>query len=132
MAWNIGSSWPGDALITRNTSAVAFSRSSASSRSRVRRATFVSSRAADELRGRTAFGAMRALRAAAFGACALRDLPPALDRRRIAAPRLRTGHLALNLAHMEGPGPMVHEVVIKPLGAAGRHGPCPASNGGIQ
>src|SRR5215831_4220923 len=47
--------------------------------SRVRRATFVSSRAADELRGRTAFGAMRALRAAAFGACALRDLPPALD-----------------------------------------------------
>ena len=35
---------------------------------------------------------MRLLRAAAFGACALGDLPPALDRRRIAAPRLRTRH----------------------------------------
>jgi hypothetical protein len=49
MPWNIGFSWPGDELMTRNTSAVAFSRSSASSRSRVRRASFVSSRA-DELR----------------------------------------------------------------------------------
>ena len=40
----------------------------ASSRSRVSRATFVSSRAADELRGRTAFGAMRLLRAAVLRA----------------------------------------------------------------
>jgi hypothetical protein len=38
MAWNIRSSWPGDELMTRNTSAVAFSRSSASWCSRVRRA----------------------------------------------------------------------------------------------
>jgi class 3 adenylate cyclase len=38
------------------------------------------------------FGEMRLLRAAAFGACALGDLPPALDRRRIAAPRLRKRH----------------------------------------
>src|SRR6516164_2117297 len=86
MPWNIGSSWPADALMRRNTSAVAFSRSSASSRSRVSRATLVSSQAPDELRERTVFGAMRLLRAAAFGACALGDLPPALDRRRICRP----------------------------------------------
>src|SRR6516164_7553476 len=43
---------------------------------------------------------MRLLRAAAFGACALGDLPPALDRRRIAAPRLRTRHHGkITLAH---------------------------------
>src|SRR5262245_42357419 len=43
-------------------------------------------------RRRTTFGAARLLRAAAFRASALGDLPPALDRRRIAAPRVRTRH----------------------------------------
>ena len=52
-----------DRLIALRTSAVALCRSRASFSSRVSRATFVSSRAADELRGRTAFGAMRLLRA---------------------------------------------------------------------
>ncbi len=58
------------------------------------RATFVSSRAADEFRKRTAFGAMRLLRVVVFRRCALVGSPSALDRRRIAAPRLRTRHLA--------------------------------------
>src|SRR5262245_41336764 len=56
------------------------------------RATFLSSRAADELRERTAFAAMRLLRVAVFRRCALVGSPPALDRRRIAAPQLRTRH----------------------------------------
>src|SRR5262249_55510261 len=66
----------------------------APSRSRVSRATFVSWRAADELRGRTACGAIRLLRAV-FRRCALAGPPPALERRRIVAPRLRTRHLGL-------------------------------------
>jgi hypothetical protein len=36
---------------------------------------------------------MRFLRAGIFGACAFGNLPPALERRRIAAPSLRTRHL---------------------------------------
>jgi hypothetical protein len=63
---------------------VAFCCCRASSRSRVTRATLVSSRAADELRGRIAFGAMWVLRATALRRCALVCSPPALDRRRIA------------------------------------------------
>src|SRR6516165_4263644 len=85
-------------LMTLRTSAVARCCWSASSRSRASRATSVSSR--EELRERTAFGATRLLRAAAFPPCALGDLPPALDRRRIAAPRLRTRHRGeVRLAH---------------------------------
>src|SRR6516225_9189956 len=79
--------------MTRRISDVAVCLASASSRSRVSRATFVSSRAVDELRERTVTGTMRLLRATVFRRCALADLPPALDRRRIfAAPRLRTTH----------------------------------------
>src|SRR6516225_3054276 len=85
-------------LITFRTSAVAVCCSSVSRSSRVSLATFVSLRAADGLR--TTFGAMRLLRAAVFRPCALGDLPPALDRRRIAAPRLRTRHRGeVTLAH---------------------------------
>jgi hypothetical protein len=73
-------------LIRPSSSEVAFCCSSASSRSRVSRASFVSSRATDEMRGRLAFGVVPLLRAAAFGLCALGDLPPALDRRRIWRP----------------------------------------------
>ena len=75
----------------------------ASLNSRVSRATFVSSRAADELRGRPAFGAMRLLRAAAFRACALGDLSPALERRRIAVPGFRTS-TPISLAWLKGSG----------------------------
>ena len=85
--------------MTRNTSAVAVSRSSASSRSRVSRAIFVSSRAADELRERPTFGVMRLLRAAAFGACAVGDLPPALELRLTASSPFGTGHSLTILAY---------------------------------
>ena len=87
-------------LMTLSTSALAACRCNNSFSSRVSRATFVSRLAVEVLRGCPAFGAMRLLRAAAFGACALGDLPPALDRRRIAAPRLRTRHRGeIRLAH---------------------------------
>jgi hypothetical protein len=80
MAWKIGSSWPAEELMTRNTSAVAFSRSSASSRSRRRRADSLSARIVVALRR---FGIALRLRA-------LAGLLLALERRRIAHPRLRT------------------------------------------
>src|SRR6516164_4691345 len=86
--------------MTLGTSAVARRCWSASSRSRASRSTFVASRAADDLRERTTVGALRLLRVTAFGPCALGDLPPALDRRRIATPRLRTRHRGeVRLAH---------------------------------
>src|SRR5262249_24808240 len=44
----------------------------------------------DDLREHTTFGAKRLLRATVFRRGALVGSPPALDRRRIAAPRLRT------------------------------------------
>ena len=50
---------------------------------------------ADELRGRIAFGAMRLLRATVLRRCAFAGSPPALERRRIAARRLRIRHLLL-------------------------------------
>jgi hypothetical protein len=78
MAWKIGSSWPAEELMTRNTSAVAFSRSSASSRSRRSRA--------DSLSARTA-GALRRFGVAAFRRRDLTDAEPALERRRIAFPQ---------------------------------------------
>ena len=86
--------------MTRSTRPSPSAAASASSRSRVSRATFVSSRAADELRGRTAFGVMRLLRAPVLRRCAFAGSPPALERRRIAAPRLRTRHRGeVRLAH---------------------------------
>src|SRR6516225_9747153 len=75
MAWKIGSSWPAEELMTRNTSAVAFSRSSASSRSRLRRAYSLSARTVAMRR----FGIALRLRA-------LASLLLALERRRIAHP----------------------------------------------
>ena len=78
-------------LMTLSTSAVARCCWSAASRSRVSRATFVPSRTADDLR-EGAVGARRLLRAPVLRRCALVCSPPALERRRIAAPRLRTRH----------------------------------------
>ena len=72
--------------MTLKTSAVAVSCCRDSFSSFVSRATFVSSRAADALRERTAFGAMRLLRTAVFRRCALVGSPPALDRRRMCRP----------------------------------------------
>src|SRR6516225_8767247 len=72
-------------LMTLSTSAVAHCRCNDSFSSRVRCATFVSW-LVEDLRGRPAFDAMRLLRAAAFRPCALGDLPPALDRRRMCRP----------------------------------------------
>src|SRR5262249_42740196 len=97
---NAASKSPAEPLITCSTSDVAAFCSSASFSSRLSFATSVSLRAGDELRRRTALGALSLLRAAAFGACALGDLPPALDRRRIAAPWLGTRHRGeVTLAH---------------------------------
>src|SRR5215831_20098996 len=89
-------------LTRRSTSDIAVSCLRDSSRSRVSLATFVSLRAADELRGRTAFNAMRLLRVTVLRRCALAGSPPALDRRRIAAPRLRTRHLASQRGTLDG------------------------------
>ena len=70
--------------MTRNTSAVAFSRSSASSRSRVSRATSVSWPEAQELLRRAAFRVFALRRRALVGSLL------ALERRRIAFhPRLK-------------------------------------------
>src|SRR5215472_4738780 len=76
-------------LMTLSTSAVAHCRCNDSFSSRVSRATFVSSRAADELRGRTAFGAIRLLRTAVFRRGALGGSQPALDA--VALPPLGSG-----------------------------------------
>ena len=70
--------------MTCSTSDVAASCSSASSRSRVSRATFVSLPGARELRRRAAFGALR--RFNVLGRCAFAALPPVLSRRLIASP----------------------------------------------
>src|SRR5262249_13016298 len=78
MAWKIGSSGPAEELMTRNTPAMAFSRSSASSRSRRRRADSLSARTVAALR-RFGISALR-LRA-------LVGLLLALERRRIAHPK---------------------------------------------
>src|SRR6516225_5234623 len=81
IASNTGWASAGDRRIMLSTSLVAVCCWSASSRSRVSRAIFVSSRAADELRRRSAFDATRLFRAAVLEACAFGDLPPALERR---------------------------------------------------
>ena len=87
MAWKIGFNSPGDVLMMRNTSAEAFSRSSASSRSRLNSATFASLPATEELRRRTAFGALRRFSVVVLRRCDSVDLPPALERRLIAFPK---------------------------------------------
>ena len=87
-------------LMMLRTSAVAFSCCRASFSSLVSRATFVSRPGAKERRGRAAFDATRVLRATVLRRGALAGSPPALDRRRIAAPRLRTRHRGeVSLAH---------------------------------
>src|SRR5215467_2427327 len=85
MALNTGSNSPADALITLSTSAVAVSRSSASSRSRRSCANSPSAPAVEELLRRDAgaeprFGIASRLRA-------LASLLLALERRRIAHPK---------------------------------------------
>jgi hypothetical protein len=71
-------------------------------------ATFVSSRAADELRGRTAFDVARLLRATVLGRCAFAGSPPALERRRIAAPNPQDEVSGISLARLEGSGVSSH------------------------
>jgi len=78
MVWKTESSSPGEVEITCKTSAVAFSRSTASSRSRRRRS--------DPLSARTV-GALRRFGVAAFRRRDLTDAEPALERRRIAHPK---------------------------------------------
>src|SRR5262249_203586 len=81
-----------EGLMMLRTSAVAVSCCRASFSSLVSRATFVSSRAADELLGRATFDVTPLFCAPVLGRSAFAGSPPALDRRRIAAPRLRTRH----------------------------------------
>ena len=90
MTWKTGSSPAGEELMTRSTSAVAFCCSSASSRSRLNSATFLFRSAADDLRWCATFGAVRRFGVAAFRRRDVTDAEPALERRRIAHPRLRT------------------------------------------
>src|SRR6516164_6539968 len=86
MASNAGCASVGERAITRSTSAVAFSRSSASSRSRASRTNSLSWASAEERRRRTVVALRR------LGVCALRlgalvGLLLALERRRIAHPK---------------------------------------------
>src|SRR5262249_53249960 len=83
IAWKIGSRLREEELITVSTSAVAACCSSASLRSRVSRATFVSLPAAGERRPRVAFGANVLRR------CVLASLPPILERRFNCSPEAR-------------------------------------------
>ena len=88
MASNTGCMSADEREITRSTSAAAFSRSSASSRSRVRRAIFVSSGGVVERRPGTALGVVRRrFGVAALWRADLLPLPPAFERRLIALPR---------------------------------------------
>src|SRR5262249_2475504 len=79
---NTNSRSPGDFEMRRKSSEVAVSRSNASSRSRVRRASSVS--------WPTDSGALRRFGVTALWRCDLARSPPVLERRRIAHPRLRT------------------------------------------
>src|SRR6516165_3785246 len=86
MRSNTGCNSPGDALMMRNTSAVAFSRSSASSRSRKARAVSVFWLVTLERRTAVDFGRLARFGAAALRRPALPVLPPAFERRFIALP----------------------------------------------
>src|SRR6516164_4933488 len=76
--------------MTRRISDVAVCLAKASSRSRLSRAISVSWPTAEE--PRTPFGVTPLLRTAALRRCGFARSPPALERRRIATPRLRTRH----------------------------------------
>src|SRR5215469_12805758 len=76
---NTNSRSPGDCEIRRKTTEVAVSRSNASSRSRVRRASSVS--------WLTDSGALRRFGVTALWRCDLAGSPPALERRLIAFPK---------------------------------------------
>src|SRR6516165_6388052 len=90
-------------LMTLSTSAVARCCWSVSSRSRLNRATFAFKSEEGGRGWRTAFGAMRLLRAPVLRRGALVGSPPPLDRRRIAAPRAQ-GEVSFSLAQLEGSG----------------------------
>ena len=92
MASKTGRASPGEELITPRTSEVAACCSRDSCSSRVSRATSVSWRAAEDLRLRALFGALRRLNV--LRRCVFAALPPAcfVPPVRIASPRLRTGH----------------------------------------
>src|ERR1022692_891816 len=94
IALNTGSSSPGELEMTLNTSEVAVCCSSASSRSRLSNATFLFSLAADDLRRRTALGAMGGFSINVLRRRALTALPPALSRRFMPIPKTRTRHLS--------------------------------------
>src|SRR6516162_4181718 len=104
IASNTGWASAGDRRIMLSTSLVAVCCSSASSRSRASRAFFALSPATDELLGRAAFDVTRLLRTPVLRRCAFAGSPPALERRRITAPRIRTRHLALAYHTWNGPG----------------------------
>src|SRR5262249_23359030 len=83
----------------------AASRSSASSRSRVSRATSVSSLGTKEPRAPTDSGALRRFGVTALWRCDLADLPPALERRLIAFPKAQDkASRRFKLAHWKRPG----------------------------
>jgi hypothetical protein len=109
IAWKIGSRLPEEELITVSTSAVAACCSSASLRSRVSRATFVSLPAAGERRPRVAFGANVLRR------CVLASLPPILERRLNCSPEARErSSYQLKVAFRKGLG------VRRPMSALGQ------------
>ena len=100
MASKTGPSSPGEELITPRTSEVAACCSRDSCSSRVSRATSVSWRAAEDLRLRALFGALRRLNV--LRRCVFAALPPVLLRRLIASPRLRTGHRTTRGSALKG------------------------------
>src|SRR6476661_7720197 len=94
MARKTGSSCPGDELMTRKTSVVAFCCSSASFSSRLSRATSVSLPDRDELAGAPAFAASGCFGFGVFGRRPLIGSPPVLDRFFIASPGRLSGIVA--------------------------------------
>src|SRR6516164_1010523 len=89
----------------RRTSLIAVFSSSASSSSRLSRATTVSWPATETPRLRIAFGALRCFSLVVLRRCNLADLPPALERRLIAFPKAQDkASCPFKLAHWKRPG----------------------------
>jgi hypothetical protein len=101
MASKTGFGSLGDELMTRSTSEVASSRANDSCSSRLSRATWVSGWVAEELRVRTALGALPRFGVAALSALRLVDLRSLLERRRIAFTEAQTARLWLTVMRLQ-------------------------------
>src|SRR6266568_9660375 len=117
----------GEIEMTRRTSAVAACSSRASTSSRVSRTTSASGPEADELLWRAAFGALPLFSANVFRRRVLTGSPPALERRLIAYPWLRTRYRSgSNFSTLEVAGLWLQALVVEPsvMSATGQSRSC--------